>query len=109
MKNRLMVAACILALAASVFLLVFPTGEGDWGGQHHRTTLLDKSGSHVLALLALPVLITLLPLGVPRHGVRIGASILLFGLVILGGFSIGLFYLPAAVAEVVGAGLYFDS
>jgi len=109
MKNRVMVAACILALAASVFLLVFPIGEGDWGGQHHRTTLLDTSGSHVLALLALPVLITVLPLGIPRHGVRIGASILLFALVVVGGFSIGLFYLPAAIAETVGAGLSFDS
>ena len=109
MKQHLLVAACILALAASALVLVAPSGKEDWAIQHQRMTRVDLSGSRAIALLALPVLVTLLPLGIQRHVVRVGAAVLLFGLVVVAGLSIGLFYLPAAIAEAIGAGLYFDS
>jgi hypothetical protein len=41
----------------------------------------------------------------PKRAVRIGASIIIWAFAILGGFSIGLFYIPSAAAELAfGAG-----
>jgi hypothetical protein len=102
-KSILTAISCSLALAASVFLLVFPSGSGYWGGQYHSTTLLQKEGLWVLIPLSFPVLVTLLPLVFPKRAVRIGASIIIWAFAILGGFSIGLFYIPSAVVVLLGA------
>ena len=97
MKSLLTAVSLSLALTASVFLLLFPSGSGYWGGQYHRTTLLQKEGLWVLIPLSFPVVVTLLPLVFPKQAVRIGASIIIWLFAILGGFSIGLFYIPSAV------------
>lgn len=77
-----------------------------------RATLIQVNGWWVLFLLAIPVLLTLaaaLPIirnpnlwGVRRAVVWIGATILLI-FVVLAGFSIGFFYLPAALAVIAAA------
>ena len=103
MRILLPAAALFLAAAASIYLLVFPTGEGYWGGRLHRTTLLESQGPSASILVSIPVAIALLPLVFRRQGVRIGAVIVLWGFAIIGGFSIGLFYVPsAAVAQLAG-------
>ncbi len=103
-----MSGAFSLALAASIFLLVFPTGTIYQGGQYHGTTLLQSAGPGVLILLSFPVVITLLPLLFRKEPVRILAAILMCALVFIGGASIGLFYAPSAVAAIVGAGVGFS-
>jgi hypothetical protein len=103
-KSLLTAVSCSLALAASVFLLVFPSGRsGYWGGQYHTTTLLQEEGLWVLIPLSFPVVVTLLPLVFPKQAVRILASIIIWAFAILGGFSIGLFYIPSAVVVLLGA------
>ena len=44
-----------------------------------------------------PVLVTLVPLVVGRQWVRIVAAIVTGGFVLISGFTIGMFYLPAGI------------
>ena len=48
-----------------------------------------------------PVFTALLPLMFHKQAVQIIATILIGGFAIIGGFSIGLFYLPAAIMMLV--------
>ena len=58
---------------------------------------LEHEGASVLIVLAVPVLVSAMPLVYSRRTVAIAAAVLLTALLVLGGFSIGLFYLPAVV------------
>lgn len=108
-------SAFVLALTASVLLLVVPVYKsvGSSAVVHGSTsfpreatksseaTLLEQNGPSVLVALIAPVLITLMPLLVRRSVRRpwfLASAITLTFLCILAGFSIGLLYLPAAVA-----------
>ncbi len=116
------VSAFVLALTASVLLLVVPVYksvsssavvEGSTSSQTETTktselTLLEQSGPAVLLALIAPVLITLIPLLVRPCAPRpwlLASAITLSVLCILAGFSIGLLYLPAAVALWVAAAI----
>jgi MFS family permease len=61
----------------------------------------------ILAALGIPLLIALAPVGfaTTRHGRRaeIVSAALLASFVVVAGFSIGLFYLPAALAAILVA------
>lgn len=112
-----MVAAFVLALAASVALLVVPTytteclGVAEYGGSEGtqcpegttHETLLAASGPHVLWLLAAPPMAVLVALIARRRIARVLAAVLLVMFVLITGFSIGDLYLPAAIAMAVSA------
>jgi len=51
----------------------------------------------VLITLAIPVLIALVPVVLPKFWVRLVAGLVLAVFAILGGFTIGLFYAPSAI------------
>jgi hypothetical protein len=112
----LQVAACLLALAASAAALLLPTVEQETvssspGTEPERTieslTLLQTHPATILIPLAVPLVLTLVPLLVTRRAAwsaGIICSALLFGFIALAMASVGLFYLPAlgaAVAAVV--------
>lgn len=115
------VSAFALALTASVLLLVAPvyksvSSSAAVRGASSRTettkssevTLLEQNGPAVLVALIAPALITLLPLLVRRSARRpwlLASAITLTVLCILAGFSIGLLYLPAAVALWIATAL----
>jgi hypothetical protein len=101
-----------LALAASCLLLVMPTYNGETrsvDAQGHVTvtrtqaTLLQVNGRSALISLGVPVLIALIPVLIQKRSVRIGAAILLCVFAIIGGFSIGLFYVPSGLTMIVAA------
>jgi hypothetical protein len=114
---------CALLLAAVTFflLLVVPVYKSEassiavdgtkaetTANRVFRTTLLEQNGPGVLVILGVPVLVTLIPLVVPRptrRQWRFGAAGLLTALCVLAGFSIGLFFVPTAAAMWVAAGL----
>ena len=77
------------------------------GGPETCTTgsesALENEGAGVLIVLAVPVLVSAMPLVYSRRGVAIAAAVLLTALLVLGGFSIGLFYLPAVVLAWLAA------
>ena len=110
-------AALLLALAASTAFLVLPTttrttATSDSAGSpsptivtHH--TLLEHEGSSVLLVLAVPVLVaalgTLVPAGPRARPVRAAAAFLLWAFAVLGAASVGLAYVPAAIAMTAAA------
>jgi cytochrome bd-type quinol oxidase subunit 2 len=107
--------AVALALAAAVWLVLGTSGtsesvstssDGTVTRTVSQTTLLQTEGWSVLIVLALPVLLTALPLLVlHRHRRRVAeVSVVLLGvLVFLAMFSVGVFFLPAFIATVVAA------
>jgi len=106
----------LLAGIAAVVLLVFPTGRYESGSAGPggvsvqttgSTTLVQSDGWGVLVPLSIPVVIAGVPLALSRtrwrRGALVAASVLLVIFVVLGAASVGLFYLPAAVATVAAA------
>jgi hypothetical protein len=69
-----------------------------------HATLLDVNGPRVLVALAIPALIAMAPVLVPRFWVRIVAGLALATIAVVGGFSIGLFYAPSTIMMLL-AGL----
>lgn len=110
--TRVASVSCALALAAVIFLLAFPAYSGARetvyaNGAHshvtNRATMVQVNGDWVLLPMLFPVLVAAVPLLLRTQPARIICTIVLFGFVIIAGFSIGLFYLPAALAMVVAA------
>ena len=106
--------AALLLGAVAAFAPLASTGSSsavmDAGGKIVRTTsgptsvsLVSSQGLWVLVVVAVPIAITLLPVLVPRRGVRTAAAALLWTACLLGIFSVGLFFLPSAVLMTVAA------
>ena len=102
----------LATLATSAVLTVVPvystaSCEAVAGGAETCTTgsesLLEHEGASVLIVLAVPVLVSAMPLAFSRRGVAISAAVLLSALAVLGGFSIGLFYFPAVLLAWLAA------
>jgi hypothetical protein len=116
-RRTLLVAPALALLAAmvAVFLPIQHTVVSQSGpGPRHTLeletgyrSLLQTEGASILPVAGLPVLVALLPLAfaASRHArrVEIFSAVLLTSFVIIAGFSIGLFYLPAALAAILVA------
>ena len=119
--------ALALAVAASAFALLGPTGRYEQGGEEAVregapraprdpvvtdtgwTTLLGQirageEDASVLVWLVVPIVVALVPLVLARSRLALAASgvaaFLLLAFAFLAGFSIGLFYVPSALAMV---------
>jgi hypothetical protein len=101
--RRLILLAALAALLPAVVLAVIPVYASSTG---ERSTLVDVNGAVVLLLLLLPVLLAASPLLArgPRQ-VLLAASCgtLLAVFCVLGGFSVGSYYLPAATLLLAAA------
>ncbi len=104
MRTRLVLLALALAAIASAFLLLAPTGTGTQAGRTVSVTLLQVNGSSVLGLLLVPIVICLIPLLFPGRPPLITAFVLLCAFVLVGSFTVGLFYVPAAAVMLVAVG-----
>jgi hypothetical protein len=106
----------VLALLAAVVLLVIPTGReesvsisstGEITRHSRSTTLVQSDGWSVLVRLAVPVAFAGVPLALRRtrwrRGALVAASVLLLAFVVAGLLSIGVIFLPAAIAMVTAA------
>jgi hypothetical protein len=109
--NRAVTVAFVLAGAAFLALLVVPWGtRASSDGGEERTTLLQTEGRGIVLTLAVPVCLTGIALAVAplRRKVRsvvwfTVATLLWIG--VLGGMaSIGVFFVPAALAMSVASG-----
>jgi DMSO reductase anchor subunit len=108
----LQVAACLLAAAGSAAALLLPvmtqeTVSNSPGTTPEHTveqlTLLQTHPPTVLIPLAVPLLLTLVPLLMPRRAAwpaAVVCTILLFGFIVLAIASVGSFYLPALAAAL---------
>jgi hypothetical protein len=88
-----------LAIAAAIFVLSFPFYYSLDGS----LTLIGANGSWVLIPILLPVVVAALPLALYSRAMRVISAVLLGAFVLLSGFTIGLCYLPAAVAMAMAA------
>jgi hypothetical protein len=82
------VASLLAAAVVSLLLLVMPVYS-------NGRTLLRVNGPRVFGVLAIPVVIATVPLIFPK--LRVTAAVVMFVFVLIGGFSIGLFYGPSVV------------
>jgi hypothetical protein len=115
MRRNLLVAPglALLAAVAAVLLPLQHTVVSQSGPGPLQTleleiayrSLLQTEGASILLAAGLPVLVALLPLAfaASRYTRRaeICSAVLLSGFVVVAGFSIGLFYLPAALAAIL--------
>lgn len=110
-------AAVTLAVAAGIGLAFYPVyqGEGESASSSgvvtsstDSATLIAENGPWVALLLCVPAVLAALGLWAALRGHRSLAWIfagVLLGFCVLGAFSVGLFYLPAALALLLAAGL----
>ena len=107
MTRRAGLLSLLFAVIAAAYLLVAPivrtATTGVDGEVIREQTLLEVSGPGVLFGLAAPVVFAALPLLAPRRGVRVISAVLLAAIALLGLASIGLLFVPSAVAMSVAA------
>jgi hypothetical protein len=107
------ICSLLLAVAAGLGLVVWPCAyrgvEAAGGGgpaRHLCATLVKANGVRVLGVLALPVLVAgvgLVAVRRRRRGMLLVVMVALVAFCVLALASVGLFYLPAAVALVIAA------
>jgi hypothetical protein len=101
MKTWLTVVSLGLAVAAAIFLLIVPAYSGFNGTRATHATLMDVNGQWVIIPVMFPVVVALMPLLFPGRVVRIITTIIIGGFSLIASFTIGLFYLPAAVVMLM--------
>ena len=89
MGTRLTEVSFGLAVVAAVILLFLPV--------YSDLTLLEQNGTWAIIPVVFPVAMALLPVLFKRRAMRMAAACLMGGFTLLGMFTIGFFYLPAAI------------
>jgi len=92
-----------LAVAASVFCAAAINFSKSTVLTYHGLPSLRAVDPYSALLFLLPVVIALAPILFPRQATRVGSALLLWGFSIIGSASIGLFYIPSAVAMLLAA------
>jgi hypothetical protein len=82
---------------------VWPIYTGFDGVHTTHATLLQVNGSWAILAVAFPVIIALLPLVFRKQAIRIIATLVVGAFSLIGGFTIGLFYIPSALAMLLAA------
>jgi hypothetical protein len=107
--------AFTLSAVASLLLVFLPafssSSESSTSAgveQTRTTTLLEEQGPAILITLAVPVVLTLLPLllrgrGPARRAVSVLCTVMLGAGTLLALLSVGAFYLPALVCAIAAA------
>jgi hypothetical protein len=115
-RGRAAVASLLLVVVASLVLLFAPTGTSETGCSPSgvcrprvaHPSLVDVQGWGVAVPLSVPVAVVGVAVALRRTRVgrtaAVAAGVLLSGFVLLSALSVGVFYLPGAVAMFVSAG-----
>jgi hypothetical protein len=102
----------LLAVLASGLSLTLPVYHAQTSLQHsgeastvelRHETLSGVNGPAVRFLLAIPVIVSGVPILLRFRAVRIVSAVLLVGWVVIGAASVGLFYLPSAITMILAA------
>ena len=110
--ERLAVAAFFLAVVGGLVAAFAPIGRvmessGSAGGEvvmrSYDVSLFRTDGAWVLVVVSVPVLVALVAILVRRRGARVVSAVLLWMGCVVGVFSVGMFFVPAAIAMTVAA------
>jgi hypothetical protein len=110
--ERPTVAALLLAVIGALVAAFAPLGSamevsGSPGGvmvtRTSNVSLFQTEGAWVLVVVSVPVLVALVPVLVRRRAARIVSAVLLWIGCVVGMWSVGLFFLPAAIVMTVAA------
>lgn len=98
--------AFVLALAASITLLFLPVYSSTDADGVGSATLLEMNGAGALVPLAIPVVLTAviaLVRGRAAGVIALLCAMLLFAFTVLALFTVGTFFLPAALVAIIAA------
>jgi hypothetical protein len=108
----------VLAVTAGLWLALYPdfyqgassavSSSGVVTITRTSASLIEENGVWVVGLLCIPVALTALALcfAVRRRRVLLWAcGLVLLGFVVVSGFTIGMWYVPAALAVLIASGL----
>ena len=105
-------ASFLLSVVGALVAAFAPTGQvtegsGAPGGElvtrSHTVSMFQINGAWILVVVSVPVLLTLIPVLMPRRTVRSISAVLLWLGCVVGLLSVGLFFVPAAIAMTVAA------
>ena len=108
MARRLTIVAFVIAVIGAALAAFAPLGRscGVSGGRPARCvgqSLFEVDGAWGLVVVSVPVLVSLLPVVVCRRVWTVISAVLLWACCVVGSFSVGLFFVPAAVMMTVAA------
>lgn len=110
MAKRLAFTAFVLAVIGAAIAAFAPLGgcRSMPGGRERYTgvSTFEVDGAWVLVVVSVPMLVSLLPVVVPRRAARVVSAVLLWVCCVVGLFSVGLFFVPAAALMTVAAVLH---
>jgi hypothetical protein len=103
MQTSFVWASIVLTIAASLLLVFVPTESTSSAQGFAHRTLMEVNGQRVIILLLIPVVIALAPVVFPGLLMRRIATTLLGAFSVVSSFSVGFFFIPAAIAMLIAA------
>lgn len=104
--------ACLLAVVGALVAAFAPTGtlgesSGSPGGpvvmHTSHVSLFQTEGAWIFIVVSVPVLVALIPMVARHRRARTASAVLLWIGCLVGMWSIGMFFIPAAIAMTVAA------
>ena len=113
MKARGFTLAAFLAAGFGALVAAFaPTGRvtesfgsssGAFSTRSYSESMFQVNGAWVLVVVSVPVLVALIPVLVRHHRARVVSAVLLWFGCIVGMWSVGMFFVPAAILMTIAA------
>jgi hypothetical protein len=106
--NRVTVAAFMAATLGALVAAFAPTYSGcgttsTGGVSCGRETSFAVNGAWVLVVVSVPVLVAFVPVLVRRRSARVVSAVLLWIGCVVGVWSVGIFFVPAAILMTIAA------
>ncbi|MDP9331198.1 MAG: hypothetical protein M3P11_11240 [Actinomycetota bacterium] len=116
--KRFRLAAFLLAVIGALVAAFAPTGQSmessfsissslsgpvQTVSRSYRVSMFQTNGAWVLVVVLVPVLVALIPVLVRHRKAAIVSAVLLWTSCVIGAFSVGMFFIPAAVLMTVAA------
>jgi hypothetical protein len=110
--KRVTVTAFLLTVVGALVAAFAPTGQAgevsrSSGGavvtRSHGVSMFQTNGAWILVVVSVPVLVALAPILVPHRSARIASAALLWMGCVVGMWTVGMFFVPAAIVMTISA------
>jgi hypothetical protein len=113
MRARGFTLAAFLVAALGALVAAFaPTGRvtesfgsstGSFSTRSYSVSMFQENGAWVLVVVSVPLLVALIPVLVRHHRARVVSAVLLWIGCVVGMWSVGMFFVPAAILMTIAA------